>query len=166
VPVLIVAILAATVIVILGWTRVPAATGAFPPTLVSPVYGLPQVRRELDRDPRAWLGRTLRVQGTLVPDTAWTCSHVAACADVPLSFVLPGATGRTTHLPVRWEPAAPLVSALRRLPLVGRLLPSPQGSTWGAPAIYCVQIQHIRGRRPINAYQIVVLDASPPRWSR
>jgi hypothetical protein len=60
-------------------------------------------------------------------------------------------------------PANPLLALLRRLPLVGRLVPGPQLLRWGRPAIYRVQVQDAAGRSP-NAtrhYAAVLLDPAP-----
>jgi hypothetical protein len=53
-----------------------------------------------------------------------------------------------------------VLAALRRLPVVGALVPPPQARVWGSPAVYRVQLEAVRGSAG-DTYEALLLDASP-----
>jgi hypothetical protein len=68
-----------------------------------------------------------------------------------------------SRLPIAgWEPD-PLLAALRRLPLAGRLVPGPQAVRQGVLATYRVRLQ--AAPAPVcdatPCYAVVLLDAAP-----
>lgn len=62
--------------------------------------------------------------------------------------------GRGT-LPLRIGPEDRTLGALRRLPVVGALVPPPQTWAWGKPAVYRVQLETVR----TATMEAVLLDA-------
>jgi hypothetical protein len=128
------------------------------------VYSVADVRSHLAEDPRRWLGRTLLVRGEAI---AAACVESAAtailCAPPRVFLTDPGPS-----LAVR--PLLPLVSAspdpwltsVRRLPLLGSVLPPSQVVHWGQVAVYRVQV---RSRADTSSgpasYEAVLLDAAP-----
>src|SRR5207248_9972547 len=61
-------------------------------------------------------------------------------------------------------PAASLLALLRRLPLLGRVVPGRRQLRWGRPAVYRVQVRGAAGTSPRGARhcEAVLLDPAPP----
>ena len=140
---------------------------AMRPAERGPVYPVAEVRRHLARDPRAWVGRALLVRGEVVPCLAMPSAENGPCAALAPS-------GRQSPSPTPWRAAIdplpvvhggldPVLGRLRRLPLLGTLLPAPQVLRWGAVATYRVRLraipQSICGTGV--CYEAVLLDAAP-----
>jgi hypothetical protein len=65
-------------------------------------------------------------------------------------------------LPVAWAGPDPLPAFLRRLPVLGTLVPAPQVPRWGAVATYRVQFRVRAAACPSPpCYEALVLDAAP-----
>jgi hypothetical protein len=77
-----------------------------------------------------------------------------------IALVAPGQAGGTPPLYLQWGNADPLLASLRRLPLVGRLAPSPQRPHWGPPAVYRIQLCCPPVTSSGSA-DVVLLDADP-----
>jgi hypothetical protein len=92
------------------------------------------------------------------------CSPTASCAFARPALVDADAARPGSYLALSMGPANPLLAQLRRLPLVGRLVPGPQLLEWGRPAIYRVQIQDAAGTSPNGTLhdEAVLLDPAPP----
>ena len=137
-------------------STVSTGVGAF-----GPVYTVSALRARLADHPHTWLGHTVLVRGVAL---APPCPPTASCAFAWPALVDADAAGPGSYLPLSMGPANPLLAQLRRLPLVGRLVPGPQLLEWGRPAIYRVQIQDVAGTSPNGTRHdaAVLLDPAPP----
>ena len=143
-------------------STVSTGVGAF-----GPVYTVSELRAGLAHNPHAWLGRTVLVRGVALGlglGLGLSCPSNASCVFAWPALVDADATGPHSVLPLSIGPANPLLALLRRLSLVGRLVPGPQLLRWGRPAIYRVQVQHAAGRSPKGTQhcRVVLLDPALP----
>ena len=140
----------------------------------SPVYTVTELRTSLAHDPRAWVGHVVLVRGTVTGCgfglpcplvMAVRCAPRGSCRPIRLSGMMlvdqPTASW-LRGLPVQLGTQNPQLAFLRRLPLVGRVVPPPQVVHWGIPAVYRVQVQatqqSVCGRSP--CYEAVLEDAA------
>ena len=109
-------------------------------TALDRVYTVAQVRAGLARNPRAWVGRTVLVHGTLVV-MAFACPDVGGfkCTPIQWEELDPDAPG-PQPLILAPAPASPLLALVHRIPLVGPLMPWPQPLREG-PGVYRVQLR-------------------------
>jgi hypothetical protein len=127
-----------------------------------PVYTLAELRAGLVRNPAAWVGRAVRVRGMVQSSgcLAWDAGGSAPCRD--RAAYLLGPDGASVLQVAGWE-RDPLLATLRRLPLVGRLVPGPRAARWGALATYRVRLQ--AAPAPVcddtPCYEVFLLDAAP-----
>jgi hypothetical protein len=130
------------------------------------VYTVAQVQAGLADHPRAWLGWTVRVRGLVVPCQADTADPnlppFQSCGGWPLDLLDSGSPGTGAFLRLSWSTQNPLLAAVRRLPLVGRLLPAP-----AAPARTTLATYRVRLRVAPSAvcsgtpcYEALVLDTA------
>jgi hypothetical protein len=114
-------------------------------------YSVRELRAGLQRAPGRWVGRTVQVRGMALSSgcVAWDAGRVESCRD--RSAYLLDRDGVSLLQVAAWGPD-PLLAALRRLPLAGRLVPGPQAVRWGVVATYRVRLQ---------AAPILVCDATP-----
>jgi len=110
----------------LGVSTVSTGGGAF-----APVYTVSELRAGLAENPRAWLGHTMLVRGVALGPA---CPPNASCVFAWPALVDADATGPGSSVPLSMGPANSLLALLRRLPLLGRLVPGPQLLRWGRPA--------------------------------
>ncbi len=122
-----------------------------------PVYTVAGVDRALAQDPRAWSGLTVLVQGRVAVDRTWSPPDSIVTR---LALVDPGRAGGVRLLYLQWGSADPLLAALRRLPLLGRLVPQPQRPQVGRLAIYRVRLVGL-STNPSGSTDLVLLDADP-----
>lgn len=116
----------------------------------STVYSVTQLRATLWHAPPRLAGQTVWVRGVLQSAVADPCAFTGGpCARAETQLTDPGAES-ASGLPVVLEPAGPLPTWVRCLPLVGtwlRRLPlaglmnSPQQPRWGAIGLYQVRVQ-------------------------
>lgn len=105
------------------------------------IYTVPQIVAGLSGNPYAWIGRTVLVRGTAgelvppCPSGSW-CPTLLFAGDRPT----PGQI-----LLLEPGPASPLLAPLRRVPLVGRVIPAAQRLRWYAPATYRILFQAVPG---------------------
>ena len=143
-------------------STVSTGVGAF-----GPVYTVSELQAGLADNPHAWLGHTVRVRGVALGrglGLGLSCPSNASCLFSWPALVDADATGPHSVLPLSMGPANPLLALLRRLSLVGRLVPGPQLLRWGRPAIYRVQVQDAADTPPKGTrhYAAVLLDPAPP----
>ena len=140
-----------------------------------PVYSVTELRARLTHDPSAWVGRVVLVRGTVTGcgfarpcpllmvvhcGTAGPCRPIGLpgmmLVDQPTASWLRG-------LPVQLGAQNPQLAFLRRLPLVGRVVPPPQVVRWGIPAVYRVQLQPAQRSVCVSSpcYEAVLEDAAP-----
>jgi hypothetical protein len=129
----------------------------------SPVYSVAALRAGLDRDPGAWLNRTLRVRGVAAP-----CEVTMSGPNSPCRGGLPvllddTAVHEDAALPLGRGRPDPAYAALRRIPLLGHLVPSPPYFAWGMPATYTVEIvvEPFPVAGTVDGYRVLLLDAAP-----
>jgi hypothetical protein len=133
-----------------------------------PVYTVAALRAHLAHDPAAWLDRPLRVRAMASVCTAWNAAtHVRPCQTWGPTLTDPGGAYGAEALPVVAAPAPPLVSFLRRLPLIGSVAPAPQQPRWDSLDTYQIQLHAVvcdlKALRPCY-YYARLLDAAPARW--
>jgi hypothetical protein len=131
------------------------------------VYSVATLRAYLAHDPRRWVGRALLVRGEVVPCVAMPAAEDGPCAALtPSGWQPPSPTpwrAAVDPLPVVHAGLDPFLGRLRRLPLLGGLLPAPQVLRWGAVGTYRVRL-----RASANSicgtgvcYEALLLDAAP-----
>ena len=155
----------AGLVVGLGWLIASLVGTTAPSEASRPLYTLAAVRRHLHAGPTGWIGRSVEVRAVATLCATWLSGEGSPCLDQQPRLIDPGGDGSTLSLSVADAPAAPLLSALRRLPLVGPLAPSPQPPLlrWGIPWVYTIRLQ----RTPCaddasqTCDQALLLDALP-----
>lgn len=138
-----------------------------------PVYAPSAVIAGMARWPAAWLGRTLLVQGEVIPGNAATfsvyCARSRPCPNVPNSTAAlwngglgdgADAMARDEVLPLVIAPEDPLLSLLRRVPLVRSHIPRPQRLDILHMETYRVKLQTAPCAFPPGqtCYEVVLLD--------
>jgi hypothetical protein len=120
----------------------------------SRVYSVAQVQRQLARDARGWLGRTILVRGMVAGEPAY---HPAP------SLVAVDAAAPVDPLPLAWAGVDPLRTYLRRLPVLDSLAPPTQAVRWGVGAVYRIRLRAApAGSCAVPpCYQALLLDAAP-----
>lgn len=123
-----------------------------------PIYSLSAVRAAFAHGQTEFLDRPLRVRAVVGVCTI----RVSECFDWQPVMVDDWRGGADGALPVEWTPI--LLTSLRRLPLLGRLLPAPQPVQWGMSAVYRVAF-HVADGAACGLWpclQADLLDAAPP----
>ncbi len=135
---------------------------ALPVGLDGPVYTVAQVRDELGRVPARWAGHTVQIRGILQSSPTWPCAftgETCAAAETQLTDAGTPGTSGAVGLTVTITPEEPLVRWLRRLPLLGPLLPA-QTPRWGTVATYRVAMR--RGPGSGTTIALTMSDATLP----
>src|SRR5205085_2935673 len=121
--------------------------------VAGPVYSVTELRARLTHDPGAWVGHVVLVRGTVTGCgfgrpcplvMVVQCAAPGPCRPIgmPGMMLVDQPTASWLRgLPVQLGAQNPQLAFLRRLPLVSRLVPPPQGVRWGIPAVYRVQLQ-------------------------
>jgi hypothetical protein len=106
-----------------------------------PVYTVAQLQAQLARDPAAVVGRTVGVRGIAIPAacSTWDAEQDFPCPDRWRQGIVD--PDGVTLLPLTVGAANPLLAFVRRVPLLGDLLPAPQALDWGEVATYRVQVR-------------------------
>src|SRR2546423_254472 len=140
-----------------------------------PVYTVTELRARLTHGPSAWVGHMVLVRGTVTGcgfgrpcplAMVVQCATPGPCRPIRLSGMMlvdqPTASW-LRGLPVQLGTQNPQLAFLRRLPLVGRVVPPPQGVRWGIPAVYRVQLQPTQRSVCVSSpcYEAVLEDAAP-----
>jgi hypothetical protein len=127
------------------------------------VYSVAQLHAQIERDPTAWVGRTVRVRGW-IPGCPGILSLAgpAACQGSP-PLLADSSAPMSAPLSVAMGAPDPLLAVLRRVPLLGEHVPAPQALRWEANATYRVQLRIAPDTwcRRSPCYQAVLLDAAP-----
>jgi hypothetical protein len=129
------------------------------------IYTVTQVRSLLHQNPAAWAGSALWVRGWIAGCPGiLTPAIQQVCQGWDRYLLSDAASPVTKPLPVaRGDPSA-LLALLRRLPLPGRLLPTPQALRWGTDAASRVLLRPAPMARCYDVppcFLAVVLDAAP-----
>jgi hypothetical protein len=130
-----------------------------------PVYTVAQVQAQLARRPRAWTNRALLLRGVAevagcvvdTPDGQLLCGPARAV----LGDAGPPPTGAS--LPLALAGSDPLLAVVRRVPLLGGLLPAGQMVHWGEVATYRVELRVMPDQvcGAATCYGALLLDAAP-----
>jgi hypothetical protein len=135
-----------------------------PAPRLAPVYSVGTLRAYLAHHPTPPGGLLVGVRAQAEPCQAWDSLHSPLrCPRLEPVLVDPDGTDLADPLPLVIGSGSPLLAALRRLPLVSRLMPAPPQMQWDALTTYQVRLQPIAGE-PCGAaicYQAVLLDAAP-----
>lgn len=128
-----------------------------------PVYSVAELRAQLAHDPRGWVGRTVRVRGRATACAIRIDRGYFRCMPRQPRLDDPSTDATTEPLLLAWADPGPVLTAMRRVPLLGNLLPAPQQVDWGAVVTYRVQLRTAtRGSCGGTAcYEALVLDAAP-----
>jgi hypothetical protein len=107
-----------------------------------PVHSVAAVRAHLEREPRAWVGRVVRVQGVVVTlgCQLWPSPEGTVC--LAWGEGLAGPRGAAI-LPLTEEAPNRLVTLLQGVPVLGALVPPAEALHWGAMATYRVQLRAV-----------------------
>jgi hypothetical protein len=136
-----------------------AHTGSYPR---EPVYTVAALRAHLERNPHAWLQRTVRVHA--IPVLRWCFVWTTPGPNCQLWEPALVSTGPNTGLPLplTWGSTPRELTFLRHVPLLGALVSPPQTILWAAPSIYRVRLQTTSCFSPglTACYQAIVLNAS------
>jgi hypothetical protein len=105
-----------------------------------PVHAVAEVRVHLARDSHAWVGRTILAPGAVVP-----CQAIPSVGERLCAALAPGAVRPPREpLPlVQGSPPPVALAWLRRVPVLGTLLPAPQVLHWWVVATYRVRLRAI-----------------------
>jgi hypothetical protein len=122
-----------------------------------PVYSVAVARAYLSRDPRTWAGRTVLERGFLDG-----CPHQACPGHEPSFSPLLDVNQPASSVSVAWAGPDPVLAFLRRLPVLGALLPAPQVPHWGTVATYRVRLRVLAAGACLAppCYEVQVLDAA------
>jgi hypothetical protein len=127
------------------------------------VYTVAQVQAGLAWRPGAWAGRTVRVRGRATACAIKLAHGHFHCMPRQPRLNDPDVAATTEPLPLAWEDPSPALTVMRRVPLLGSLLPAPQTVDWWMVATYRVQLRATPDA-PCGAttcYEAVLLDAVP-----
>lgn len=132
--------------------RRPPSLPAAPTDAVSTVANLAD---HLAAHPAPWVGQVVRVRAVAVVMPVWVLHGRDPARRLVSLLVDP--EGRHS-LPLVLGPEDWLLAALRRLPLVGALIPPLQARVWGEPEVYRIMVEAVHGTGSVS-YEAVLLDA-------
>jgi hypothetical protein len=133
-------------------------------TARSPVYSVSGLRARLVRQPQQWLGRTVLVRGIAEVCLDSYGETPDRCLAARLRLEDANRPAMVAPLLLVAAPANPLVVRLRRVPVLGRLVPAPQVLPWGIPATFRIQLRTPRSTTcdlTAPCYEALLLDATP-----
>jgi hypothetical protein len=128
------------------------------------VYTVAEVQAHLADDPRAWLGRIVRVRGIArACQPSGSPARVLFCRRRPQDLLDPGPVGASDPMPLAWSARGSWLTVLRRVPVLGQLMPAPQRLRWGAEATYRVQIRAVPAGSctSVPCDEALLLDVAP-----
>lgn len=134
------------------------------------VYSLAGLESHLAHEPAAWLQRSVRTRALLGGQCTEIVDLAAACGASRMALIDPharadsGSGSIAQPLPLAWGKPPALLAFLRRVPLVGQLLPRPQIVHLGVPAVYRIQVRPtacVLSADP-PCYEALLLDAIAP----
>lgn len=155
--------LAVALAALLPWRGGASLAWPIGPEYAAPVYSVATLRADLAREPRAWVGRTVRVRARPEICPREIEDEGMGCGSWRPTLVPPTVSDPGDFLLLVRGPGDPLLTTLRRLPALGRLLPAPQVVNWGAVAVYRVRLR-VAGCDPYEpppCYVAALLDPAP-----
>jgi hypothetical protein len=126
-------------------------------------YSVTQVEAQLASHPRAWTDRTLLLRGVVVATGCFAQTADKAASCVPQRMTLDDAdpTASGAPLPLALAGPNPLLTIVRRIPLLGSFVPASQVVHWDVAATYRVQlratVEALCGGPP--CYEALLLEA-------
>jgi hypothetical protein len=130
------------------------------------VYSVRALHAELERDPGAWIGRTVRVHAVADYCESWVSLGDGDARNVCTRWqtVLrdPAINAVRTSLPLRFARESKLLATLRRMPFSAALLPPAQVPWWGVPQTYVVRLARLSADaccRTAPSVAAILLDA-------
>jgi hypothetical protein len=147
-----VALLAVAVAV--SWTPLAARGGD---SSTAALYTLAQLSTQLTEHPGPWVGQVVQVRAVAVVVPLWVSHEMLPFRLMVARLVDPDGRG---GLPLVFGPEDRVLGALRRLPLLGELVPPPQVRVWERPTIYRIRLEVARGPGD-DPYAAVLLDTQP-----
>jgi hypothetical protein len=126
-----------------------------------PVYSVGALWARLQRDPDRWVGHSVRVYAVAERCAAPITDSVTSCRD-PRPALVDAASRSWPALLLLPDSAAPTLREwLRRLPLVGSLVPAPPTPRWGVATAYTLQVRLepclFSGSAPCHDYAALLL---------
>jgi hypothetical protein len=103
------------------------------------VYSVAALRARLDRQPGAWVEQAVLVRAVAGRCIDWVGVQGSTCVQWSQEL-LDADASRADVLPLVIRPMPPLQAFLRRLPLMGRLVPTAPVVYWGVTGVYQVQL--------------------------
>jgi hypothetical protein len=121
-----------------------------------------QAQAALAHHPSIWLGRTVRVRGIATLCVASDSQSDPSLCSYGSTYLL-DTGGANEVLPLAWAGLDSRLALVRRVPLLGGLLPAPQSVHWQEVATYRVRLQAVPESRCGTGVCVVVvlLDAAP-----
>ena len=133
-------ILPAVALLCLG---VLAVTRVLAPSSAGPIYSVGALQAGLERDPGRWVGRTLHVRAVAESCADRTGGSPSPCIDPRPALFDTGPQPKAVLLLLP-DDAAPTTRAwLRRLPILGSLIPPPPVPRWGVVMDYTLQARPV-----------------------
>jgi hypothetical protein len=128
-----------------------------------PVYSVAELRSHLAEDRQRWVGRTLLVRGVAVTAACVPPPEGVLCGMPRLLLSDPDPAAASEVLDLAWGPSDPLLTSLRRVPLLGAFLPAPRAIRWGLVATYRAQLRATDKALcgTPRCYEALLLDVSP-----
>jgi hypothetical protein len=128
----------------------------------SKVYMLAALQTLVDRAPARWVGRSVVARALAEPCPWWgAAARVRHCAGQPLVLVGTATDAPTAPLPLVRPAPSPLLTALRRLPWLGDLLPQPAPVDPLVPARYRVWLLVPPACAGAGCFEAALLAATP-----
>jgi hypothetical protein len=128
------------------------------------VYAVAAIRAALAHRPQAWVGQTVEIRAVAEPCPWWEeQGRLQHCADQPLVLVDSPTGAPADPLPVARAAPRPLLSFLRGLPLLGRVLPRPLMVPLFVRARFHVRLRALSpgSCTSLPCYEALLLDAVP-----
>lgn len=128
------------------------------------VYSVAAVDEQLAGDASGWSGRIVHVRAIAEPCQAWgSPSDTLQCRTFQPQLVDYFDSGLENPLPLTIPAKNPLLTMLRRVPLLRGLAPAPQVLQWGEAATYLVRLQVMPGSACgiARCFQAVLQNAAP-----
>ncbi len=120
------------------------------------IYTLAEVSAGIVHHSRRWNGATVWVRGMVIAVHRWRALDGGE-AFVALPLLTDPASGALA-LPLRRGAPDPLWVTLRRLPLLGGVLPRPQPVRWNQVATYHIHLRVLPGGACLPCYTAMLLD--------
>lgn len=108
-----------------------------------PVYSVGGLWARVLRDPDRWVGRTVRVRAVAERCAAPIADSVTSCRDARPALFDAGSQPRIAVILLPDGAAPTMREWLRRLPLVGPLIPAPVAPRWGVVTDYTLQVRGV-----------------------